>query len=1174
MSPIAKLRDWCHFWGYRLKFHLSIGGVSACLIGLYAMVAVSSPQDTELEAWLKKHGAELQFLHDSDAKDNDPIVTLLLDRTRGIDPGFVQDGLADEDLAMLQRIPALNRLSLANRPKYTDKGLSYLSGLSELTELNLSHSDLKGYGLGHLSGLNNLRHVDLSSCHWLNDESAKYLEHLGQVRSISLDGKSNEWFSNDIWKRAIQVDPSYHEQFSISMLERLRGGLTDSGLAHVAKLDKLTELSLVKTRITDKGLSRLVALKQLQRLDLSRTAVTDAGLKHLLQLKDLRALKLNYTYVSDVGLAHLAKLPHLESLELVGTNISSDGILVLRHLESLKTLAINSTRMSDETLEHLRHFQNLEQVSLSGYRHSFKGLIRLSRENPRLELFDLLVDSGLASLGIDGQTVSLDLKEQSVGKAELAVVASLRDIESLDVSNSTVGDEALKVISQMPKLNYLNLIGSRVTSEGLDQLQGTRLTRLPIGESTLSFAAAMKLLTDRQGLSVQEALKAIGVFPYGDRMPTEVDCRAIRLAGTDLAKLSQFKPMTKLLLPKMRISESDYGDLASLPVLRQLWLRGARVTAQAVELLGSQTSIRELFATDCEMDAQALAAFKTLPNLEVLNLSGTLKRDSDFKLMAVPDSLHTLILDSQIVSTSRLKELKKRYPGVQVILSQKMAIEAIRGTSREFSTLPQGYHRTREMGAIRTEVAESPLIETYGDAFFEQATSVMVRDENSAESIEWLRHLPTLRRANVESTHDMTATLAALAALPKLEEISLYRTNTNDDDLRALASADQLQSLDLQRSKITDAGLVHLKDLGRLRVLRLGGYGTEIRDEGFSYIAKLTNLEELIINRTSITDASLDHVARLKKLRVLSMREVRVDEGLSVLPSLTKLERLDLDYTNLSDETVDQWEALPDLRSFSAAQTMLSKRGVARIQSLAPNSRFRTPQVYMTSESRQALKPLLMFGAGHSRDSQEQVYKLDLRPLKSLDAVWGSVERLRDTLTEILIGAHANDELIDKIATFPVVDSLDLSAGHISTSGLVRLSEMPELTVLKLAGCKLGEGDWEVIGKLDQLESLNLNGCEFGSARLEPVSSLQNLKKLFLTGASIMGDDLESLKKLANLEHLSLARTEVSQESIQWIQQLKELKSLYLVDSPLSRNGQALEELQRLMPDCKITTAD
>src|SRR5438445_11998828 len=98
----------------------------------------------------------------------------------------------------------------------------------------------------------------------------------------------------------------------LTRLERLNLSTSDvgnNGLQQLKGLSGLTELILdYSFRFTDAGFAHLAGLNNLRHLGLLRTGVTDKSMKTVAGFTRLESLDLNYTGVSDQGLALLAGL--------------------------------------------------------------------------------------------------------------------------------------------------------------------------------------------------------------------------------------------------------------------------------------------------------------------------------------------------------------------------------------------------------------------------------------------------------------------------------------------------------------------------------------------------------------------------------------------------------------------------------------------------------------------------------------------------------------------------------------------------------------------------------------------------------------------------------------------------------------------------------------------------
>ena len=105
------------------------------------------------------------------------------------------------------------------------------------------------------------------------------------------------------------------------------GQMTDAMLADLSRVETLTALGLSGCKgVTDDGIAHLARLPALQHLDLSGTGITDAGLQVLRHLPRLRTISLAWTRVTDEGIGALADCHELEHVNLSAT-AAGDGAL-------------------------------------------------------------------------------------------------------------------------------------------------------------------------------------------------------------------------------------------------------------------------------------------------------------------------------------------------------------------------------------------------------------------------------------------------------------------------------------------------------------------------------------------------------------------------------------------------------------------------------------------------------------------------------------------------------------------------------------------------------------------------------------------------------------------------------------------------------------------------------
>ena len=115
----------------------------------------------------------------------------------------------------------------------------------------------------------------------------------------------------------------------------------------VARFPRLTQLGLNRTRISDRGLAALAKLKTLRNLSLASTAVTDAGVERLAALP-LESLRLDHTAITDRAAKSLAGFDHLKYLNITQTNVTVQAERFLKGRYPDAVIAANAAARANE----------------------------------------------------------------------------------------------------------------------------------------------------------------------------------------------------------------------------------------------------------------------------------------------------------------------------------------------------------------------------------------------------------------------------------------------------------------------------------------------------------------------------------------------------------------------------------------------------------------------------------------------------------------------------------------------------------------------------------------------------------------------------------------------------------------------------------------------------------
>ena len=163
--------------------------------------------------------------------------------------------------------------------------------------------------------------------------------------------------------------------------------ITNAGINHIKKLEKLTFLSLDHAHVDDAGIKQLQALQKLESLGLKSTNVTDVGIVHLKKIPTIKVLSIDGTTVGDAGLEHLKGL-ELTALNARSTKITDAG---LKHLTTTQLpylrLRLSGTGVSDAGLEHIKAIKTrIVEIELNDTKVSADGVKALQKALPNCKV--------------------------------------------------------------------------------------------------------------------------------------------------------------------------------------------------------------------------------------------------------------------------------------------------------------------------------------------------------------------------------------------------------------------------------------------------------------------------------------------------------------------------------------------------------------------------------------------------------------------------------------------------------------------------------------------------------------------------------------------------------------------------------------------------------------------
>lgn len=407
-------------------------------------------------------------------------------KERGI-PGLNARGQMTD--AILERISTLDHitsLDLSNSRAVTDRGLSYLSRMSQLQYIDLSGCTITDRGLEVLRELPELRTFRLYHHHRITDAGLSNLAGCGKLEFASVMGSP----SGDGFLKALTGK---------SNLRHVETGdlVTDAGLAvfHEYPVFKtwqngdiamsLTDYSaepnylMVRGSLTDDGMARLVGLDGLFALniDSSNVDIGGEGLSHLARLPNLGSLAFDAT---DETMPFIAALPHLRFLMCQDTVAGDDGFVALSRSQTIERIwGRRCHNLRTRGFIALSKMPALSGLSVSCLNVDDSGLATLPDFPALTELMPMDVpDDGYRHVGKCEKLESLVLMYcRETTDISTSHITGLRRLKKYFASYNRITDRTPQLLSTMDSLEEVTFSAcSLLTSAGVAAL--ARLPRL------------------------------------------------------------------------------------------------------------------------------------------------------------------------------------------------------------------------------------------------------------------------------------------------------------------------------------------------------------------------------------------------------------------------------------------------------------------------------------------------------------------------------------------------------------------------------------------------------------------------------------------------------------------------------------------------------------------------
>lgn len=289
----------------------------------------------------------------------------------------------DDDLKTLANLDSgRDQVTFLNitRGGISDEGLQNLTKLPELTQLDLTSTNIDGHGFAALRDCQKLRKLTVSRVLRMSPQGWDEISKLTQLEVLDVSGNSS--LSNADVAKFVALT-------NLRELDLSSTPITDDVFKSLAEMERLEVLKIEgNAQLKGNGLQAYSRTKPvLRELHAMRTPLHAGGLKHIKSIASLEFLDLSNTSLSDQPFADLKGASNIVHLKIGANQLTNAGMQTVLTLSKLKILDLEAMQtISDQGLGILSKKSGLQTLNAKKTPFTRKGIEQFQKINKKCEV--------------------------------------------------------------------------------------------------------------------------------------------------------------------------------------------------------------------------------------------------------------------------------------------------------------------------------------------------------------------------------------------------------------------------------------------------------------------------------------------------------------------------------------------------------------------------------------------------------------------------------------------------------------------------------------------------------------------------------------------------------------------------------------------------------------------